>query len=249
MDITKKKVILLDLDDTLIKPKSGSKFPQGVWDMELKLEVFAQLKKLHPLAILIASNQGGIQLGIVHEQLFTPKFIYVIASLQEYVGFNTLVAGNFCSSNDPTNEFRKPNSGMFNALIKQFEEQARVDIENCDILAIGDASGLPGNHSDSDLKAAQNFGCDYMDIKEFLSLELPEPVWKVVHLSTGEVVTENETLLENLLEVDAKKACERLNAEKPVVTYVPQLWVAPKPVEVPEKKSQGKTVSMKPRKK
>ena len=84
MDITKKKVIFIDLDDTLISTRTGNKFPAGIWDMKLNLPVFDQLKKLHPLAVLIASNQGGIELGIVPQQLFEPKFIYVIASLQEY---------------------------------------------------------------------------------------------------------------------------------------------------------------------
>lgn len=60
MDITKKKVIFIDMDGTLIDTVSGKTFPEGVWDMKLKMEVFAQLKKLHPQAVLIVSNQGGI---------------------------------------------------------------------------------------------------------------------------------------------------------------------------------------------
>lgn len=34
---------------------------------------------------------------------------------------------------------------------------------------VGDASGLEGQFSDSDLKTAKNFGCDYMDITEFIN--------------------------------------------------------------------------------
>lgn len=40
MDITKKKVIFIDLDGTLIDTASGKTFPEGVWDMKLKMEVF-----------------------------------------------------------------------------------------------------------------------------------------------------------------------------------------------------------------
>lgn len=40
MDITKKKVIFIDLDGTLIDTESGKTFPEGVWDMKLKMEVF-----------------------------------------------------------------------------------------------------------------------------------------------------------------------------------------------------------------
>ena len=43
MDITKKKVIFIDMDGTLIDTVSGNTFPEGVWDMKLKMEVFAQL--------------------------------------------------------------------------------------------------------------------------------------------------------------------------------------------------------------
>lgn len=39
MDITKKKVIFIDLDGTLIDTESGKTFPEGVWDMKLKMEV------------------------------------------------------------------------------------------------------------------------------------------------------------------------------------------------------------------
>lgn len=39
MDITKKKVIFIDLDGTLIDTASSKTFPEGVWDMKLKMEV------------------------------------------------------------------------------------------------------------------------------------------------------------------------------------------------------------------
>lgn len=39
MDITKKKVIFIDMDGTLIDTVSGKTFPEGVWDMKLKMEV------------------------------------------------------------------------------------------------------------------------------------------------------------------------------------------------------------------
>ena len=65
MDLNSKKIVFIDLDGTLIKTKSGSKFPKGVWDMDLNLKVFEQLKKMQPSAIFIVSNQGGIQLNLI----------------------------------------------------------------------------------------------------------------------------------------------------------------------------------------
>lgn len=35
---------------------------------------------------------------------------------------------------------------------------------------IGDASGKPGDFSDSDKKCAENFGIDYIDVRDFLEL-------------------------------------------------------------------------------
>ena len=37
-----------------------------------------------------------------------------------------------------------------------------------DMLMIGDASGLPGQFSNSDKKCAENFEIDYLDVSEFV---------------------------------------------------------------------------------
>lgn len=46
MDITKKKIIFIDMDGTLIDTASGKTFPEGIWDMKLKMEVLNSLRKL-----------------------------------------------------------------------------------------------------------------------------------------------------------------------------------------------------------
>ena len=38
------------------------------------------------------------------------------------------------------------------------------------MLMVGDASGKPGDFSSSDRKTAENFGIDYLDIEDFISL-------------------------------------------------------------------------------
>ena len=38
-----------------------------------------------------------------------------------------------------------------------------------EMIMIGDASGKPGDFSDSDKKCAENFGIDYLDIEDFLN--------------------------------------------------------------------------------
>ena len=233
MDITKKKVIFIDLDGTLIDTVSGKTFSEGVWDMKLKMEVFEQLKKLHPQAVLIVSNQGGIEMGHVHLTMFQPKFIYVIASLQSFIGLNTLMAGRFCPYNSKKHPDRKPNPGMLTNMLKEFCENTGVEINKEDCLMIGDASGLEGQFSDSDLKTAENFGCDYLDVTEFTRMELPEPLFKVIDMNSGEVVKDkNGNLLEALKESEAvgKLAFLQQTSTDPKThfTYVPQLWESPK---------------------
>lgn len=39
---------------------------------------------------------------------------------------------------------------------------------------------------------AENFGCDYLDVTEFTNMELPEPLFKVIRLSDGEVVKDKD---------------------------------------------------------
>lgn len=57
--------------------------------------------------------------------------------------------------------------------VRDFEKflgQSEFDKEKA--LMIGDASGKPGQFSDSDKKTAENFGIDYMDVEDFLKLNL-----------------------------------------------------------------------------
>lgn len=55
------KLLITDLDGTLIETLSGDTFPKGIWDMKIKLYVFEAIKNYAPDDILIISNQGGIE--------------------------------------------------------------------------------------------------------------------------------------------------------------------------------------------
>ena len=54
-----KPILFSDLDGTLIGTTMGNAFPQGIWDMSLRLYVFDAIKRLDPEVILIVSNQGS----------------------------------------------------------------------------------------------------------------------------------------------------------------------------------------------
>lgn len=71
----------------------------------------------------------------------------------------------YCCSTDKTDSYRKPNTGMLEKLVNYWEILTK---EEC--IMIGDASGKPGDFSDSDKKCAENFGIDYIDVRDFLKL-------------------------------------------------------------------------------
>ena len=165
----KYKVLFLDLDGTIIETLSGKTFPQGIWDMKWKNGIFDAIKSLNPDALSIVSNQGGIEKSIVKENDFVTKIEYVACCLRAYN--NIPCDYNYCASNDVSNKLRKPNTGMLERSIYFLQSNFCFSfgiISPSDCLMVGDASGLEGQFSDSDKKTAENFGCDYMDVNEFI---------------------------------------------------------------------------------
>lgn len=165
------KLLITDLDGTLIETVSGDTFPKGIWDMKIKLDVFEAIKNYAPDDILIISNQGGIEKGFVDREMFEYKFDYISNALEDYTDIS--VSAYYCDSNNKRNANRKPNTGM----IKQYmdfveymndDEDEEEKIVYDTILMIGDASGKEEQFSDSDKKTAENFGCEYMDVDDFV---------------------------------------------------------------------------------
>ena len=157
----KYKLLITDLDGTLIEALSGDTFPKGIWDMKIKLYVFEAIKNYAPDDILIISNQGGIEKGFVDKEMFEYKFDYISSALEDYT--NISVYNFYCDNNDKDNINRKPNTGM----IDQYMDYIKFINDNVDeenkiiydtIMMIGDASGKEGQFSDSDKKTAENFG-------------------------------------------------------------------------------------------
>ncbi|WP_286138492.1 HAD-IIIA family hydrolase [Duncaniella freteri] len=173
----KYKVIFADLDGTLIETLSGETFPKGIWDMKIKFDVLDKIKDIRPFALLIVTNQGGIEKGFVDRRNFEFKMEYLRRSISEYA--HVFVEYSYCSSNDKSNGYRKPNIGMLDSLLTRFRKKfasmhTYSDPElifNEDCLMIGDASGKDGQWSDVDKKTAENFGIDYMDVNDFVSAQ------------------------------------------------------------------------------
>lgn len=74
--------------------------------------------------------------------------------------------------NDEGHKCRKPNTGMLDVLYRDVQRHLfrSEHITKKDCLMIGDASDKDGQWSDTDKKTAENFGCDYLDVEDFVKL-------------------------------------------------------------------------------
>lgn len=160
--MSKYKILFADLDGTLIDTISGKPFPEGIWDMHLKFSILAKIKELKPNFLFIVSNQGGIEKGFVNEHHFCAKLGFIVHSIEEYCDIS--VDYYYCSSNDKDDENRKPNYGMLESALTDYN----IKYDKSKMLMIGDASGKLGQFSDSDKKTAETFGIDYLDVEDFL---------------------------------------------------------------------------------
>ena len=168
-EVKNKKILFADLDGTLIETISGEVFPKGIWDMKLRFDVLDAIKKLNPSYILIASNQGGIESGFVNALNFRAKSEYITRAIREYCGIECYAM--YCETNDKSDTYRKPNTGMLHSLLEKYIGDD-FDYIKQKSLMIGDASGKNGQFSDSDKKTAEKFGIAYMDVNDFVSTDL-----------------------------------------------------------------------------
>lgn len=171
IDLEKKTILFLDFDGTLVETESGKTFPQNLWDMRFKKDVWNKIKDWYCLGnrVFVVTNQGGIEKGHVLSYQIESKIKYVCCCLEEWIESEHRVAYEMCGTNDPTHPCRKPNTKMLQVLL---DHHCNKSVAKNRMFMVGDASGLPGQFSDSDRKTAANFGIDYLDVSEFLKIEL-----------------------------------------------------------------------------
>ena len=170
IDFETKKVLFIDLDSTLIKTISGKTFPEDITDFRIQLPVLDKIiEKLPNLRrFFIVTNQGGLKSASAEydfkSKLYAIEDIccnYLDSRLTEFFGSDV----QYCLSMDKTNPYRKPNTAMLESLSEEWDVQNKQEM-----IMIGDASGKPGDFSDSDKKCAENFDIDYIDVRDFLEL-------------------------------------------------------------------------------
>lgn len=165
-----KKVLFIDLDSTLIKTISGKTFPEDITDFRIQLPVLNKIiEKIPNLTyFFIVTNQGGIG-KFTTEGDFQTKLFCIERFCDMYFRDRTKIYycsdSDYCTSLDKDCHERKPNTGMLEGLANNYGIKSKGDC-----MMIGDASGKPGDFSDSDKKCAENFGIDYIDVRDFLEL-------------------------------------------------------------------------------
>ena len=168
------KVLLCDLDGTLIETISGETFPVDENDWKFKEWIKEAIQEYNPRYIFIISNQGGIENGYVDEKKFISKFITIQKEIRTWGDF--IVDGTYCKSNDKDNPYRKPNTGMVDYYRNDFANG--FDFSPRQALMIGDASGLIGQFSNTDARCAYNAGIKYVDVRYFIEALVPCSVCK-----------------------------------------------------------------------
>lgn len=212
IDIKSKRILLFDFDGTLIETASGNTFATDLTDMRIKMDVVNKALDLMQengvKVFAIVSNQGGVEAGFVSGADIEAKIEYVLRSVHDLAvkrGIRgVLYEKRLCYSNGEQNPMRKPNTGMIDDILMKCKDTVMrgmnfSQLKGCSLM-VGDASGLPGQFSDSDKVCAYNSGINYMDITTFLDKDLDlEYVLSKEHTSEGIVILNNDHIyiLEN----------------------------------------------------
>lgn len=186
----KYKIIFMDFDGTLIETASGKTFPENILDFKVKKEVIDKLALLYKEAekrgddfpwICIVANQGGVELGYQPSEAIRDKIGLIVLGIREIINVRlgknitdrktVKITWNMHVSNDKDNSDIKPNTEMLENHC-YFIERVDKFYSKKEMLMVGDASGLPGQFSDSDKRCAENFGIDYMDVQEFVNNDI-----------------------------------------------------------------------------
>jgi len=151
------KIIIFDLDNTIIKTKSGKVFPTSAYDWVLQYpNVMETINSLPSTTIVgIISNQKGI------------KTKELIAGWETKLNniMKKITRINFIFASLKDDRFRKPMIGSWDYIKENI--LTGYDITSKDITYVGDAAGRDQDHADTDIKFAHNLNVKFMTPERF----------------------------------------------------------------------------------
>eukprot|EP01116_Phalansterium_solitarium_P020679 TRINITY_DN6162_c0_g1_i1.p2 TRINITY_DN6162_c0_g1~~TRINITY_DN6162_c0_g1_i1.p2 ORF type:complete len:430 (+),score=197.27 TRINITY_DN6162_c0_g1_i1:76-1365(+) len=171
------KVVGFDMDDTLVTPKSGAKFPKGRADWRwLFPEVVPKLKELNTQGykVVVFTNQAGIEKKNVKASDIEGKILDLAAELG--FPFQALIAA-------ATDHNRKPHTTMWEHLEQHLNGGLPIDRKQS--IFVGDAAGrhkawkagAGKDFSCSDRTFAHNVGLEFKTPEEFFLGHEPTAKW------------------------------------------------------------------------
>jgi len=177
-----KKVAAFDMDDTLVKTKTGLVFAKGRGDWQWKFkEVPSRLKKAvsEGYQIVIFTNQNGIAKGQTKAADIKGK----ISDMSQALGIPIIAL--IATGKD---KYRKPSTDLWD----YFVSEVNKGVTPTEAIFVGDAAGRSSgdgrpkkDHSASDRAFAANIGIDFETPEEYFLGHAPEPFrWDTFDPST-----------------------------------------------------------------
>ncbi|KAI5294775.1 hypothetical protein KEM52_003217 [Ascosphaera acerosa] len=166
---TTQRIAAFDLDGTLVKTKSGARFPINGDDWTwLAANVPARLHELHCQGYLLAivTNQKAVSL---RKQVVAGK-----PDSKSTTNLKRRLAGVMATLDLPMlavaatedDDYRKPSRGMWGVLVGPDGFNAAEGLDAAQCLFVGDAAGRAGDHSAVDRDFAANAAIPFMTPEE-----------------------------------------------------------------------------------
>uniref|UniRef100_A0A6C0EA69 Uncharacterized protein n=1 Tax=viral metagenome TaxID=1070528 RepID=A0A6C0EA69_9ZZZZ len=176
------KILILDLDWTLIQPELGNIFPVNENDWSFRFPIKKVLEYyLKGYKIVVFSNQKHTFDGKLSFNFegFKRRWAAILKAMD--IPVYILIA--------PTDDFyRKPLTGMWDYLCNNLNGNVKVDKNQC--IFVGDAAGRPkqgknkADFSDSDFKMAINAGIEFQTPEQFFRDEKFDKESVMVNINT-----------------------------------------------------------------
>lgn len=171
----KTKIASFDIDGTIIKTKSGARFPKNYKDWTWYInDVKSHLKKLvnEDYKLVFFTNQSGVGNDPSKIKDYKNKIINILKALdlpvQVFISLGKRI-------------YRKPRTGMWNVLVQQKNDGVYVNKKSS--FYVGDAAGREKNwapkrnkdHSIADRLFALNIGLKFYTPEEYFLKQKPVP--------------------------------------------------------------------------